>query len=45
MNPVRVDDFLGISYRADLDVLVARRLRPVELPELLAGYEQMLAAA
>ena len=45
MNPVWVDDFLDISYRADLDVLVARRLRPVELPELQAGYEQMLAAA
>ena len=24
---------------------MARRLRPVELPELQAGYEQMLAAA
>ena len=45
MGPVRVDDFLEISYRADLDVLVARWLRPVELPELQAGYEQMLAAA
>ena len=36
---------MDISYRADLDVLVARWLRPVELPELQAGYEQMLAAA
>ena len=45
MSPVRVEDFLEISYRADLDVLVARWLRPVELPELQAGYEQMLAAA
>ena len=45
MNPVRVEDFLDISYRADLDVLVARWLRPVELPELQQGYEQMLAAA
>ena len=45
MNPVRVDDFLDISYRADLDVLMARWLRPVELPELQAGYEQILAAA
>ena len=45
MNPVRVDDFLEISYRADLDILMARWLRPVELPELQAGYEQMLAAA
>lgn len=45
MNPVRVEDFLEISYRADLDILVARWLRPVELPELQTGYEHMLAAA
>ena len=45
MNPVRVEDFLDISYRADLDVLVARWLRPVTLPELQAGYEKILAAA
>ena len=45
MNPVRVEDFLDISYRADLDVLVARWLRPVDLPKLQTGYEQMLAAA
>ena len=45
MNPVRVEDYLDISYRADLDVLVARWLRPVELPELQAGYKQLLAAA
>ena len=45
MSPVRVEDFLEINYRADLDVLVARWLRPVELAELQAGYEQILAAA
>lgn len=45
MNPVRVEDFLDTSYRADLDVLVARWLRPVGLPELQSGYEQILAAA
>lgn len=42
MDHVQVDNFLDISYRADLDVLVARWLRPVDLPELQAGYEQIL---
>ncbi|NVO31188.1 hypothetical protein [Hymenobacter lapidiphilus] len=42
MDQVQVDDFLDISYRADLDMLVARWLRPVDLPELQAGYEQIL---
>ena len=45
MSPIRVEDFLEISYRPDLEVLVARWLRPVDLPELQAGYEQMLTAA
>ena len=45
MSSVRVEDFLEISYRADLDVLVARWLRPVELPELQQGYECTLEAA
>ncbi|MDQ2772129.1 MAG: hypothetical protein M3Y54_16710 [Bacteroidota bacterium] len=45
MSPVQVEDFLEISYRADLDVLVARWLRPVELPELQQGYEGILEAA
>ena len=45
MSPVRVEDFLEISYRADLDVLVARWLRPVELAELQQGYERLLEAA
>lgn len=45
MDTVQVKDYLDISYRPDLDVLVARWLRPVDLPELQAGYEQILAAA
>lgn len=45
MAPVRVEDYLDIRYRADLDVLVARWLRPVELPGLQQGYEQTLAFA
>ena len=45
MHPIRVEDFVEISYRADLDVLVARWLRPVELPEIQRGYEMILNAA
>jgi hypothetical protein len=45
MNPVRVEDFLEITYRADLEVLVARWLRPVDMPELMHGYELMLETA
>ena len=45
VSSVRVEDFLEISYRADLDVLVARWLRPVDLPELQQGYELLLEAA
>jgi hypothetical protein len=45
MDPVRVEDFLEITYRADLGVLVARWLRPVDLAELQAGYEHTLKTA
>lgn len=45
MDQVQVGVFLDISYRADLDVLVARWLRPVDLPELQTGYEQILTAS
>ena len=45
MNPIRVEDFLEITYRADLGVLVARWLRPVDLAELQAGYEHTLKTA
>ncbi|NVO85201.1 hypothetical protein [Hymenobacter terrestris] len=45
MSQLEVNDFLDISYRADLGVLVARWFRPVNLPELQAGYEQILTAS
>ncbi len=45
MNPILVQDFLEISYRADLDLLVGRWLRPVELAELQHGYALLLDAA
>ena len=45
MSPLLVQDFLEISYRADLDVLVARWLRPIELPEMQYGYQLLLEAA
>lgn len=45
MNPILVQDFLEISYRTDLDLLVGRWLRPIELPELQLGYQLLLDAA
>ncbi len=45
MSPILVQDFLEISYRADLDVLVARWLRPIELPQMQQGYQLLLEAA
>ncbi|QKG54123.1 hypothetical protein [Hymenobacter sp. BRD67] len=45
MDLTHLDDFLAISYRADLDVLVARWLRPIELAEMTRGYEALLDAA
>ena len=45
MGPLLVEDFLEISYRADLDLLVARWLRPIELPQLQRGYGLLLEAA
>ncbi|TDN40037.1 hypothetical protein E4631_20725 [Hymenobacter sp. UV11] len=45
MDSLHVDDFLTISYRADLDVLVARWLRPIDLPEMRRGYDALLVAA
>jgi hypothetical protein len=38
-------DYLAISYRPDLRVLVGRWMRPVTLPEMQAGYELLLEAA
>ena len=45
MNPILVEDFLEISYRTDLDLLVGRWLRPVQLPEMQLGYQLLLDAA
>ena len=38
-------DFLDISYRADLDLLAGRWLRPIGLAEMQQGYQLLLAAA
>ncbi|WP_210516947.1 hypothetical protein [Hymenobacter terricola] len=45
MSPILVQDFLEISYRADLDLLLGRWLRPIELAEMQQGYELLLDAA
>ena len=45
MSPILVRDFLKISCRADLDLLVDRWLRPIELEELQHGYQLLLEAA
>ena len=45
MSPILVEDFLEISYRADLDLLLGRWLRPIELAEMQRGYQLMLDAA
>ena len=45
MEKIVGEDFLEIIHRPDLDVLVARWLRPIELPELQRGYELLLAEA
>ncbi|WP_035560795.1 hypothetical protein [Hymenobacter sp. IS2118] len=45
MNPILVQDFLQISYRTDLDLLVGRWLRPITLPEMQLGYQLLLDAA
>lgn len=38
-------EFLNISYRSDLDLLVGRWLRPIELAEMQQGYQQLLETA
>ncbi|SNC76695.1 hypothetical protein SAMN06265337_3516 [Hymenobacter gelipurpurascens] len=43
--PDPAPDYLTITYRPDLDVLVGRWMRPVTLPEMQAGYDLMLEAA
>lgn len=45
MDSFSVEDFLTVSYRADLEVLLARWQRPIELAEMQRGYEALLAAA
>lgn len=38
-------DYLSLTYRSDLEFLVARWLRPVSAEEIRAGYHLILAAA
>ena len=45
MKPILVRDFLEISYRPDLDLLLGRWLRPIELEEMQHGYQLLLDAA
>lgn len=45
MEKITVEDFLEITYRPDLDVLVTRWLRPLALAEMQRGYEVLLNAA
>ena len=45
MSSIFVQDFLEISYRADLNLLVARWLRPIELSEMQHSYHLLLDAA
>lgn len=45
MSPIFVQDFLEISYRSDLNLLLARWLRPIELSEMQYGYDLLLDAA
>ena len=45
MSPLLVEDYLEISYRADLDLLIARWLIPIELPKMRQGHQLLLEAA
>ncbi len=45
MDTLHLDDFLDITYRPDLDVLVARWLRPINLSEMRRGYDALLVEA
>ena len=45
MKPILVQDFLEISYRPDLNLLLGRWLRPIELEEMQHGYQLLLDAA
>ena len=45
MSPLLVEDYLEVNYRADLDLLIARWLIPIELPRMRQGYQLLLEAA
>lgn len=45
MHSFPAPDFISLTYRPDLNFLVARWLRPVTGAETRAGYELILAAA
>ncbi|RSK45226.1 hypothetical protein [Hymenobacter rigui] len=45
MHTFTVPDFLHLTYRDDLDFLVARWLRPVSAHETRQGYQLILEAA
>ena len=45
MSPLLVEDCLEISCQADLDLLIARWLIPIELPKMRQGHQLLLEAA
>ena len=45
VSPLLVEDYLEISYRADLDLIIARWLIPIELPKMRQGDQLLLEAA
>ena len=45
MSPLLGEDYLEISCQADLDLLIARWLIPIELPRMQQGHQLLLEAA
>lgn len=45
MHAIPVSDYLSITFRPDLNMLVARWLREISASETREGYHQILAAA
>jgi hypothetical protein len=45
MLSLTASDYLSVSFRSDLNMLVVRWLREVSAPETREGYHQVLAAA
>jgi hypothetical protein len=45
VSPLLVEDCLEISCQADLDLLIARWLIPIELPKMRQGHQLLLEAA